>query len=1120
MNKQPVQIGNQFKSSARVTEANFEPKEFLNNFIAHGTVLQAIDSLGAEIAGTRQRTFTVTGPYGSGKSTLALYLSCLLSEDKAIRTSALNTMGLGSSSLAQFKSHFTYENGWLVVKHLCALTSPVHAITCSILKAANQIEESVDALSEDECLAKIEGALLAASKQHDGVLIIVDELGKALDYLSSVGGDLHFFQSFADLVQEFENVVVIGFLHQSFAAYARGRDTRTQNEWAKVQGRYKDFGFNPSIEESLYLVSKSFEVDPSLQDILKEQASETIKVIRQYFSVGNSSALENVLPLDPVVGLLLGPISKRSFSQNERSLFSFIATHERYGFRDYIARQTLSDGNFDSLYRVDLLWDYLYHNLGHIISASGDSKTWLEACDAVDRASILGEVIHSFITKLVALLSMVGRGSKLFASRQFLVDYIVSLPEYDFGENEVTEALTFLESKSIIIYRHNLNSYQVFRASDLDINRLILDWIERVKGGVDWVAHCSSDKLILANAHYHRTGVMRWVETQVVSTIGQVHAPSGLAGASFASFVLPTTQELYLELCKQFDHSPYVVIAKPERIEELEQATVELIALEKIAKEESDKLSRDPIAKTEIESRDKFARLRIAKVLDQVLQAAKWRYMGSPLNGSSLTAKVSRVADDVYPKCPAVHNELINRMKLSGTANAALSKLMQAMLCDDREAQLGFPTDTFPPEKGIYLSCLKAKGWHTPGLNPSFAGAWIECENIENLPLTERDVFELWRAGYNFIKKRGDLVTLKELYEYWMSPPFGLTLGLCKLYGMALLKSLESNLAFYDFDSTKDWIYIPELDEELVTKLIRYPAEAGVRFYELAETDMLLVHQIAEASESANQESILATARTLVRKMHALPSWVKRTSGKNLFQLGGEEHLDQLTKRFRDKVLAAKDPFKLVLEDIPSVFSDSQDLTQSLREAMRGLIEIDAVLSNQFKATLQQLLDDEPGESLSTRCDAVTRTASRPEIENFAKRVKLWSDNPTQSALDALISLVVGVRKESWTDERISVGYDKIRELCIQFKRYETFTRASNKGDSSTRPVSLIFENTEGQAVELEQFISEGKAESSHLAETRSAIESQLQSCSGAERVRVLVELLAKEMKPVGSEAL
>lgn len=1116
--QQLVKISNQFKSSARVSETNFDPFVFLDSFIAHGTVLQVIDNLGAEISGSQQRSFTVTGPYGSGKSTLALYLICLLSCDSKVREKALAAMASRESAAARFSSNFACERGWLVVKHLCASTSPVHGITSSILESLGRSTSVVD-FDEARCLTEIEKALADASEQNDGVVVIVDEMGKALDYLSSSGGDLHFFQSFADLVQEFDNVVVLGFLHQSFAAYAKGRDTKTQNEWGKVQGRYKDFGFNPSIEESLYLVSRSFEVDAHLHSALVKKAGKTFDSVRRHFPIGSRSILENVLPLDPVVGLLLGPISKRSFSQNERSLFSFIATHEKFGFRDYLRSEQSKEALFESLYRIDNLWDYLYHNLGHIISASGDSKTWLEACDAVDRADALGGELHSFLTRLIALLSMVGRSAKLFASKDFLIDYVTSLPENAHGDKEVKQALVFLETKSIIIYRHNLNSYQIFRASDLDINRLILDWIERVKGGLDWVEHCNSDKLILANAHYHRTGTMRWAETQVVSALEQVTVPTGLVGAPFANFVLPITLDLYEELCGCFGSSDYIVIAKPNNIEELEQATIELIALEKLARKESEKLNRDPIAKTEIENRDKLARRRISKILEITLESAAWQYQNDVLLGSSLTFRASIVADKIYSRCPIVQNELVNRMKLSGTANAALNKLMQLMLDHDATADLNFLGDSFPPEKGIYLSCLKATGWHTPQDKPTFAGKWLNCEEAEKLLTKEQSAYALWKAGFDYIRSRGDLVVVKELYDFWMSPPYGLTLGLCKLYAMALLKSLESNLAFYDFDSTKDWIYIPELDEELVTKFIRYPGEAGVRFYELAEPDKHLVYQIADAADSTDHKSILATARSLVRQMHALPSWVKRTSGKNLFEAGGKEHLTTLTKRFRDKVLAAKDPFKLILDDIPALFEDTPNITSGLREVMKSLSEIDSALLNQFKSTVVQILGDEPGERLSLRCDAIERTASRPEIENFAKKVKQWSDQPSQEKLGELISLLVGVRKESWTDERISEGYDKVRELCVQFKRYETFSSSSNRKGAGTRSVSLIYEDSRGQPVALEQFVADSKLDEVRVTEINAAIRTYLKKCSDVEKIQVLLDLLASEMKPVGGEA-
>lgn len=1113
-----IEISSHFKSSSRINESNFCPSQFLEHFIAHGTVLQTIDSLGAEFKGTRQRTFTITGPYGSGKSTLALFLSCLLSPEQVVREQALHILRPGSNEYARFVNNFPCDSGWLVIKHLCGSGSPIQGITQSVVDSLNDEQRDTGSLDEAACLTLLRDSLKKANARHDGVLIVIDELGKALDSLANNGGDLHFFQSLADLVQEFDNVIALGFLHQSFAAYAKGRDTRTQNEWGKVQGRYKDFGFNPSIEESMYLIGESFHVDQSLHHQLRKQAEATLITTNSFFPFANISALENILPLDPLVGLLLGPISKRSFSQNERSLFSFIATHERYGFRDFIRQELIKERPFQSLYRVDSLWDYLYNNIGHVIAASSDSKAWLEACDAVERATTYGNETHVFVTKLIALLSMMGRGNQLFASREFLVDYLTSLSDCNYNEDTVNEVLVFLEARSIVIYRHNLNSFHVFRASDLDINRLILDWIDRVKDGINWVPSCQSSTLILANAHYHRTGVMRWASTQVVNTSDQINIPTGKTGSEFVNFVLPTTKELYAQLCDAFKETPFITIAEPKRIDELERATIELIALEKITKEEAEKLNRDPIAKTEIESRIKLSELRISTLLESIFQETQWIHLGCTLSGSSLTIKVSHVADQIYNKCPSVQNELVNRMKLSGTANAALSKLMVAMLDDDTDANLSLPRDTFPPEKGIYLSCLKAKGWHTPTQQPTFAGNWVNVTDIQTLSVDERDMYVIWKAGSDLIKASKELITLQDLYDYWMKPPFGLTIGLSKLYAMALLKSLENHLAFYDFDSTKDWIYIPELDEELVAKFLRYPAEAGVRYYELADTDQQLVKDIALASTSSQQDSILATARSLVRQLHALPSWVKRTSGNNLFSLQGTAHIDATTKRFRDRVLAAKDPYKLILEDIPAIFGKDQSMSAGLKKALSELLSIDIDVTGQFKTTLLEFLGGEPGEILNRRCDTVTKSASRPDIENFAKRVKTWNKNQNQETLDDLISLLVGVRKESWTDERISRAYDKLRELCIAFKRYESFARVTHQTNGNTLPVSLIFQSAEGELIEREDFIYDSPSINKQTEQVRIAVASQLEQCSNPERIQLLVALLANEMKPATFE--
>ena len=47
-------------------------------------------------------------------------------------------------------------------------------------------------------------------------------------------------------------------------------------------------------------------------------------------------SLINCWPLHPVTASLLGPISRKKFSQNERSVFGFLASAEPLGFTDFL----------------------------------------------------------------------------------------------------------------------------------------------------------------------------------------------------------------------------------------------------------------------------------------------------------------------------------------------------------------------------------------------------------------------------------------------------------------------------------------------------------------------------------------------------------------------------------------------------------------------------------------------------------------------------------------------------------------------------------------------------------------------------------------------------------------
>ena len=73
-----------------------------------------------------------------------------------------------------------------------------------------------------------------------------------------------------------------------------------------------------------------------------------------------SQGLIKAYPLHPVVTLLLGPISKQRFGQNERSIFTFLNSGESFGFLSFINDDKTKP---KTVYTPDLLFDYLSNNL-------------------------------------------------------------------------------------------------------------------------------------------------------------------------------------------------------------------------------------------------------------------------------------------------------------------------------------------------------------------------------------------------------------------------------------------------------------------------------------------------------------------------------------------------------------------------------------------------------------------------------------------------------------------------------------------------------------------------------------------------------------------------------------
>ncbi|CAM3081093.1 hypothetical protein PAT01_28960 [Pseudoalteromonas atlantica] len=1119
MSESLITINQRYKSSTRIDTESTDFSPFIDEFVLHGTAINVLDTISREFENSTQRAFTITGPYGSGKSTVALFLSCLLSTDLKQRNYALKKLNSSQSVVTNFEKRFALKNGWQTVKHVCGLEAPANSVLVSLLNAFNQNfdSEEVASFDDDKCLAEIKKLLQKPSENEDGVLILLDEMGKALDYQSRENKDLHLFQSLADIVQQAKRpVLLVGFLHQAFSDYAKNKDVKTQKEWSKVQGRYRDLSFNPSIDESLTLVGDSIYRAPKIADAIESRYADLVSTVSGAFTNQNKNkhALSKTLPLDPIVSLLLGPVSRRRFSQNERSLFGFLASHEKFGFREFLDSNYCVLNEELNLYRPEMYWDYLYHNLHHLIVTSQDSKAWLEGSDAIYRAEQKGDELHISITKVIALLTIFGFHHQLHAKRSFIKEYFVCR---GYKSNDVDDAIKELEASTVIIYRQKHDALFVFQGSDIDINNLISEQIEVISEGVDWTEACATPQNILATAHYHKTGTMRWATTKLLNKFDtaafEAFVTKPKTGEASTYFVLPTNPEVAKTLKDNAAEMPFAVIGTLKDFTNLKTAAIELIALRKILKEEK-KITHDLIAKNELESRIKFAQANVDSEIQNAYTNASWSYCGKKLATLPLATIASNIADKIFHKSPSVINELVNRSKPSGSANSAIRKLMNAMFENGDEKDLGFDDKAFPPEKGLYLSCLKSKGWHceTPE-GYLFPSTWTKDAIAANPKM-----HALFESGFEFIKNNSSKqhVTLAELYEMWMLPPYGLTAGLCRIYGLALLKSLEGQVAFYDWDSTKQFVFIPELDEELVNKIYKYPSEAGVRYFEISEIQSHLLDNLAKATlgEAKNDSAILNIAKHIVGIIHKLPTWVKKTSGES-FTGSNENGLTKQARDFRNKVIAANDPYKLILDDLPAVFGFKKDdheveekLGQYLKTAIEDLSAQHDMLLNGFKQIIVNMLGEDFNNTLKERCDLVEKEAKRPKVKDLAKRLSQYIDG--KAKFEFVINILTGVPERNWTDKHLRSGLDELQSLCVQFRRIESFSNFNTQG--SSRPIAFITTDNDGNHQEYSSFTKHDLAADGDVQTAVHNIEHAIAEMPKEKQLAALTNLLTNLM--------
>lgn len=1024
-----VHVSRHYQRSIRI-DIDLGRSDALDGYICHGTATAVLSSMTKQLLEGNQRAFTWTGPFGGGKSSLAVAFASALGPDKHLRAKARDVLKL--EDIPSFDQALCYSKGWLTIPIVGKRASVVSELAKGLRQAQRLSHDgrktNPTALIADICEA-------ADSKKNDGVLIIIDEMGKFLEASAlGLGDDVYFFQELAEAAARSSGkVVVIGILHQSFSQYAARLGIGTRDDWTKVQGRYSDIPLVAASDEVVELIGRAIRAD-IIPDWMMPASIEIANSIRaRRPAVGNSfsNSLHACWPLHPAMAALLGPISKRQFGQNERSTFGFLASVEPSGFRSYLESTPKLQSSW---YRPNDYWDYLRANLEPAILSSPDGHRWAQAVEAVERTEAkTTEALHVELIKNIAVIDLFRNGSGLAAESNVLKSLF-----YDHTLDQIEAALDQLSKWRTILFKKHIGAWSVFEGSDFDIDNAISQ-ARSGMSGVDFSLLESLTNLypVIAKRHYHETGTMRWMNMALcrLDDVQRIATKFKPHNGEFGLFLLAlpgSTTGKNAALRKCHEHSriePWpVVIGIPRNHAKIEDLGSELLALQIV--QSRHELNGDPVARREVQARISSVRAHLEEQLREAVTNARWIAGENEIDTNGrLSPVASNLARTVYHSAPELWSELLNRDSPSSNSVKARRDLLYCMLDHEKEENLGI--EGYPAERGLYETLLRTTGLHRQDAN----GTWrLLPPDDQHAPTFA----PLWNETRKLFVDSNTRVKVSDIHDLWATPPYGVRRGVMPVIFTAFLLAHKGNLALY-----KDGMFIPRVTDADIDEYLQDASRFSMRWILIDQEKASILSGIAdilaEVGASASARDPLEAARGLVALVFNLPAWSQRT-----------HTISDIARDVRDTLLKASDPHKVLFIDLATLLENNGG--RSYVEALRSpIIEIARAYDNLLARIQTSMLEalDAPADRLDRlRARAEVLTGVTGDLRQDAFATRLAKHDGSKESIEGILSLAANKPPRDWNDRDIDHALLDIAQAALRFRQAEAF--ASVKGRNPT----------------------------------------------------------------------
>lgn len=1045
-----------FRLSSNISDGFFDEKSYIKTPNAQRVAKLIVDDYNSGV-----HSFSIVGAYGTGKSTF------LLRFEKDLLDAKKDGVLVDPKQL--------HNEGGFEIMNIVGDYVELSTILQEQLRFASFTGSILDQLNSYYKKLHSEGKFL---------VIVIDEFGKILEHAAKnrPEKELYFLQKFAEFVNlPSRDILLLTTLHQNFGAYSKGLTEAQVNEWIKVKGRFKEVTFIEPIEQLLYLAAKRYETSKKKSfanaDALISLAHET-NFVSDAFSEEVSKSL---YPLDPFAAYVLTSALQR-YGQNERSLFSFLASIGEDSLAQFQPASHLT-------YNLSKVYDYIVYSFySYLRDTNADSMSWSAMQVSVERVELVDWEHEAQKDEAVKIVKAIGL-MELFGTAGFVLDSSrMSLyAEEAMNIQDADEVLKKLTQHKIVRYASYKKRLMLFDGTDIDLEGEIRQAGLIVDRPVDIVGDISlilTRKVFPVKAHFFRTSTPRYFQYEVTSEPVQLTPKGDTDGYVELIF---SSSPIILQEVKSFSSEceNAIVFAVFNDTEEIVDHLYNIkkyeYILEKVIVDDSDR-----VAKREMERLKEYEESVLNKAINDNLFAFKsrvsWFYHGEQKQVGSFkdfNKLISEVCDTVYSEAPKIDSELFNRHNLSSSISTAKKKFFTALFEHGDEPELGFPKETFPPEKTIFWALLKNTGLHNG-------------KAFQEKP-TKPDFLKLWNACEDFLKStENKMRNVSELNQILSTAPFKMKQGFLDFWIPTYLFLRKQDFALYYI--SKGYSFVPDITMTFLDLYQKNPSSFALKKFTGEGVKLEFYKKYREmvnldVNVGVTKDSFIETIKPFLTFYARQNDYAKTT----------RKFDHQSTAKFRDVLATAHDPEKAFLEDLPEALGFSrvalkqealveefglilQQAINELRSCYSNLISrIERHLVRELKLS-GEVYDGYIAEIRNRLADVKVYLLTEKQRE-FYNRAMTSYQNKVEW-YQSICYIVLGKNLEKLKDEQ----EDKLlSDLVYLFRACEKYADISRKTKDNCETVAYSFDLVCNQGTDLrtQTYVlpSNGKADASKLEE-------------------------------------